>query len=103
MPAPTPAASAPTSAPAWLKPGKRYRFENRSRSRWVLEVQPGGSDIIFGDKADRDVVGARDPIHRRSPIVELTAEQIIALPDHSALMLFKLIDRAEIDRQEISG
>lgn len=89
------------------KPGTTIEYENRGRTRWIIELQPAKEgdppeEIVFGDSADRIVQGTRHPIYQRDPVVRLTPEQEARLMPHSKRLLEKLTsgDQPEIERRE---
>ena len=82
-----------------------YEYENRGRTRWVIEVLEQGPDepateFIFGDSADRIVIGARDPIYQRDPVVRLTKAQHDNLAPHSRKLLDTLVALDEFELRE---
>jgi hypothetical protein len=83
-------------------------FENRGRQRWILEIAPREEGdppetIVFGDSADRNVLGTRHPVFQRDPVVRLTREQYEKLTPASRKLLDKLVETHEIDRRELAA
>lgn len=91
--------SSPVPSPSARPTPGTIRYENRTRTAWVVEHPDG--DLVFGQSVDRDIPDAeRDPVHQRSPIVSLDREREARLPEHSRRFLDGLVAKGLVDRRE---
>lgn len=82
-------------------------FENRTRTRWMLEIAaPAAGDppevVVFGDMIDRNVPN-RHPVFQRDPVVRLTPAQYERLTPASRRLLDTLVAKHDIDRRELAA
>lgn len=86
------AQQAPTKPGPKLVPGE---YENRTRTRWVLEHPEG--DLVFGDSKDRDVPKAERNHNLRDPVVPISAATLETMPEHSKTFLATLLAKGHVE------
>ncbi len=89
-----------------VKPSKRYRLENRdrTRSRWVFELKNDDDtlgEIVLGDPADRDIADDRRTKLTSSPEIIVSDEEIAKFTPASRRTFDLLVKRGQIEMRAL--